>query len=508
MSLKNKTAKALYSELRVVREPYLTRARDAAELTIPSLMPPDGLRGGDLPNPWQSLGAMGVNNLAAKLLLALMPPNTPFFKFLASDAIEAAFKAAGPDAHAQIEQTMSQLEGKVMTEIEQTADRVAVFEAFKQLVIAGNVLLFLPPSGTARVYKLDQFVVERDPRGNLLRAVIKEMISPLALPPELREAAAREAKEDQREDGAVEIYTCVERMNRDTYLYWQEVCEEKVQSTVSTVPAEYLPFLPLRWARIDGEDYGRGFIEEHIGDLQSADDLQKAIVQGSAAAARLVFLRNPNSALQAKEFTDAENGDVVDGMKDDIHATTLDKYADFKVAMDTASKLEQRLARAFLMVSSIQRDAERVTAEEIRTMATELEDALGGVYSTLSLEFQLPYVKRKLQLMQLQGKFPALPKGSIRPTIVTGMSALGRSHEVIKILQWGKACSEMLTPQVFAQRVSAERLMKKFGIEMSVVVDDIVKTDQEVQQEAAAQMKQERFNALAPAVVQAGAKQQ
>ncbi|WP_416142518.1 portal protein [Escherichia coli] len=43
--------------------------------------------------------------------------------------------------------------------------------------------------------------------------------------------------------------------------------------------------------------------------------------------------------------------------------------------------------------SAVQRTGERVTAEEIRYVASELEDTLGGVYSILSQELQLPLVR-------------------------------------------------------------------------------------------------------------------
>lgn len=47
-----------------------------------------------------------------------------------------------------------------------------------------------------------------------------------------------------------------------------------------------------------------------------------------------------------------------------------------------------------LLNSAVQRNGERVTAEEIRYVAGELEDTLGGVYSLLSQELQLSLIRR------------------------------------------------------------------------------------------------------------------
>ena len=61
-----------------------------------------------------------------------------------------------------------------------------------------------------------------------------------------------------------------------------------------------------------------------------------------------------------------------------------DKQYDLRVVVDAIQRFEERMSFAFLLNAAVQRDAERVTAQEIRYMANELETALGGVYSLLS----------------------------------------------------------------------------------------------------------------------------
>ena len=48
------------------------------------------------------------------------------------------------------------------------------------------------------------------------------------------------------------------------------------------------PWLPLRFNVVDGEPYGRGRVEEFMGDLKSLEALMQALVEGSAAAAKVV----------------------------------------------------------------------------------------------------------------------------------------------------------------------------------------------------------------------------
>ena len=88
-----------YARLETERDPFLQRARDAAELTIPYLVPPSGHSGSTLyKTPFQGIGARGVNNLASKLLLSLLPPNSPFFRLMIDDFDLAQLGDAGRGA--------------------------------------------------------------------------------------------------------------------------------------------------------------------------------------------------------------------------------------------------------------------------------------------------------------------------------------------------------------------------------------------------------------------------
>ena len=70
----------LYEKLSAKRDNFVDRAEECAELTLPAIMPYDGFGDSNtLYTPFQSVGARGVNNLASKLLLLLLPPNAPFF---------------------------------------------------------------------------------------------------------------------------------------------------------------------------------------------------------------------------------------------------------------------------------------------------------------------------------------------------------------------------------------------------------------------------------------------
>ena len=95
------------------------------------------------------------------------------------------------------------------------------------------------------------------------------------------------------------------------------------------------------------------------------------------------------------------------------------------------SQINDRLAYAFLLTESTIRNADRVTAEEVRLVTQSIERQLGGIYSVLSSEFQIPLVGRMTEKMERQKKMPKLPKGMVTPTIITGIEALGRGNDPV-----------------------------------------------------------------------------
>jgi hypothetical protein len=510
------TAKGRYSQLESLREPYLRRARDASKVTLPYLIPPLGHTPvSQLYTPYQSLGSRGVNNLSSKLLLTLLPPNSPFFKFSMTDmAMEELAARSGQQAmKGKIDAALGKYERSVQDEIEQRGYRTQAFPAFKHLLVAGNVLLFLKPEGGMRVFPLTTYVCKRDPDGNLIEIVIKEMVSPVTLPEKIRELVSH--KDGKNPNNDVELYTWVKRTESNWESH-QEIEDKCIESTKGTYPIAKSPYLALRWAVIDGEDYGRGYVEEYLGDLYSLEGLCQAIVEGSAAAAKILIMVKPGAAVTQRAVAQAPSGAVLTGNVDDVGILQMEKYADFRVAKETITSLEQRLAFAFLLNTAIQRQGERVTAEEIRYMARELEDALGGVYSVLAQEFQLPLVTRIVYTLERAKKLPKLPEGFVKPEIVTGIEALGRGQDLQKLQAFFQAAATILGPEQMASRVNVTEALNRIGAATSVNTDGLVKTDEQI---AAEQQQQQMaaagneaigpgINAMGKVVTQSIANQQ
>ena len=289
--------------------------------------------------------------------------------------------------------------------------------------------------------------------------------------------------------GNVDLYTCVTWTGRN-WTILQELEGEIVPGSEGSYPKNKSPFLALRFTHIDGEDYGRGFVEEYIGDLKSLETLTKAIVEGSAAAAKVLFLVRPNGTTRIKTLADSPNGAIVTGDDQDVSTLQLQKSADFRVAQEVIRTLSERLSRVFLMNSSVRRDAERVTAEEIRIAYQELEIALGGVYSILSQEFQLPLVQLLMNKMQKEKKLPKFPDESLKPMIVTGVEALGRGQDLNELAGFLQHLAP-LGPEVAMRELNVNEYIGRLAASLGIDTEGLLKTEEEKQQEQQAMLKQQ-----------------
>ena len=492
-----RTAKDSYAAMEAVRRPYLERARLSALLTLPALIPPEGHSPGSaIVDASQSIGADAVNSLANKLLQAIL--NDPFFRLSPSSSLMEELRELDEPRKSEFEREISialaDVESIAMRDIDSKTDRVAAFEALKHLIVGGNALLMDDPQNGLKLFRLDKYTVRRDAFGVPLRIIVREVFEQEALPEEVRalvpsasavpQDEAREGTLDELPAASVELFTVVDRRD-DRYYVWQETADGTViPGSASDMPMSRMNWFALRMVRVEGEDYGRGRVEEYTGDLGMVEILSRAIGEGAVAAAKVVFLVRPNSTTKVKTLGDAKNGAVASGDPDDVGAVQMDKYNDFRVAAETLATTENRLRLAFLMNQAARRDGERVTAEEIRLIANELEQGLGGLYGLLTQEFQLPYIRNRLAVLQNQGVTPRLPEGAVNPVIITGLEALDRSRDAERIIRYLGTAGQVIGQEIVTQRLNITAFLERLGVAEGVDTSDLLKTEEQVAQEA------------------------
>ena len=163
-------ARTRYDYLTRNRTQFLDVAVQCSKLTLPYLIQEDELNGRNtyrkLITPWQSVGAKGVVTLASKLMLALLPPQTSFFKLQVNDSKLGVEIPA--QARSELDLSFAKLERMVMDSIAASSDRVAIHQAIKHLVVGGNALIYMDQKNGLKLYPLNRFVVDRDGNGNVI----------------------------------------------------------------------------------------------------------------------------------------------------------------------------------------------------------------------------------------------------------------------------------------------------------------------------------------------------
>ena len=312
------TAKQRYDVLSSDRSQYLNIAEQASKLTIPYLVHQDDNSKGprNLSTPWQSVGAKGVVTLAATLMLSLLPPQTSFFK-LQVDESKLTEAGVGPEIKSELDLVFAKVERTILEQIAASDDRVAVHQAMKHLVVSGNALIFMGKEGL-KLFPLNRYVINRDGNGNVIEIVTKEIINKKIierLVPDLMKGDVTKHNDDESND--CDVYTHV--TIKDKRVHWhQEVYDKIIPKSISKAPLSVTPWLPLRFNTVDGEDYGRGRVEEFMGDLKSLEALSQALVEGSAAAAKVVFTVSPSASTKPATLAAAGNGAIIQGRPDDI----------------------------------------------------------------------------------------------------------------------------------------------------------------------------------------------
>jgi len=475
------SAKGRYDHLSSYRSQFLDTAVECSKLTIPYLIQRDEFRvtHQTLKQPWQSVGAKGVVTLASKLMLSLLPPQTTFFKLQLRD--DKLGEELPPEMRSELDLSFAKMERMVMDSVAASSDRVVVHQALKHLVVGGNALIFMGKDGLKH-YPLNRYVVDRDGNGNVIEIVTKELINKNLLPKELMKEPRPVMDESFSHENDVEVYTHV-RLDNNRWLWHQEVYGKKIPDSDSKAPKDASPWLVLRFNSVDGENYGRGRVEEFLGDLKSLDALSQSLVEGSAAAAKVVFVVSPSSTTKAQTLAKAGNGAIVQGRPDDIGVIQVGKTADFSTAANMAATLERRLSDAFLIMSV--RQAERVTAEEVRLTQLELEQQLGGLFSLLTVEFLLPYLNRKLLVLQRSGQLPKIPKDLVNPTIVAGINALGRGQDRESLTSFIMTIAQTLGPEALMQYINTDEVIKRLAAAQGIDVLNLVKSVEQIQQERA-----------------------
>lgn len=505
MNITGMNPKAMFQQMDSQRTAFLGRCEEYARWTIPATFPLAGQENQELMNPWHAVGPRLVNNLANKMMMALFSPSRPFFRLMMDDQLKAEVMAKTQATEAQIDEALAKAERKGFLKMGKWRLRTSLTMLMQQLVVVGNGLLYVDTVNNAsQAYSLRDYVVKRDLSGVPILTITRDRKHPRTVPENLQKyiPASKQVAGLAMKDQELELYTVVARQTDGSHKVVQSFDGVIIPETLTTYPKDACPWIHSVWKLPRGWDYGVGMVEEYAGDFHAINEVVKSVNMGVAEACDIKKLVNPAGMTDVDELNQAASGAYVSGAADDISIPTLGvKVNDFQFALALAQWHERRLGEAFLLNSAVTRDAERVTAEEIRMQAAELETSHAGIYSRQAEDIQLP-----LSYLFMNDVNVDLAEDQLEPVIVTGMDALSRMSEQDQLMMFMQdlAMLNSVPPQLLAW-IDPTGLIQTVGANRGVDYSKFLKSPEqkEADDKRAMQMQAAMAGGIAQAEAQA-----
>lgn len=422
------TAAGEWNRLDSLRSGFITRCEQYAAYTLPRLCTERGFDQltQELAHEWQSVGAQAVNHVVNKLVLALFAPSRPFIRLEATPEWKQTAIAQGVQ-ESLIDEVLAKGELDATREMDRRGIRPKLYQSLANLVVLGNVLVYLPRKDDEdmRVFGIKNFVVRRTGEGKLKTLIVKEELAFDELEPDVQDAV-RAAGVQYTSESRCAHYRHVERQRDGKYRMSQWVNNTRLGPEYDGYwPEDKQPYRVLTWQLADASDYGTGLVEDYSSDFAAVSALSEAQVKGAILSSEFRWLVNPGGMTKPEDLEASENGAALPGLDGDVSLVANSKSGDLAVVKEVNAEYIRRIGYGFLLNSAVTRDAERVTAEEIRRQAQELETSFGGTYSNVAGNFQTPLADWLLHSIKLD-----LGGSQIQRIIITGLDALSRSGDL------------------------------------------------------------------------------
>lgn len=467
------TLSQLWVSMDAEKGDLVARSEQYAVWTIPYICPQsDNPDHSDMEKGDVAIGPRLVNHLANKVVDTMFPHDRPFFAVaLTPDTRRKLREEMGEEGEAVFAETVrsqtAMVEEAAVRTMRLTEYRPQAVEAMKHQIITGNALIRRMEDGRRIIYGVKDFCVRRTISGVPYEILLKDAKLFGSLDPAIQ-AAVKERDPGIKQTDEVVLYThYIKKPGASRWTMRQAVNDVPVQTFKMYRPVD-LPVLTMTWNLARGANYGRGLVEDHATAFHQIDALTKAMIDMVGIMADIKFFVDPASVVDPVELNNSARGSYHMGRDGDVTTNISAKQFAIGEVRQIIQDRERELSQAFLLNSSGVRDAERVTAEEIRFIAMELESAFGGLYSRLALEWQkheADYAVSQLNFADIGSQVSAF-----EVVVTTGLESLSREGQLDNLrraigdLQMLDAVPEelraTLNPQKFASFVFTNHAVK------------------------------------------------
>jgi len=484
-----------WDRLDLARQDALGRARRAAAIINPTLLPPVGVSPDNCEASPTGTSMMStlVSGLASRVHDALFPDSVPFVavkmtkKGIEGLAAQGLLNGSEAEVRATIAESEAAIEAEIMKEWARWGQSAATQTAILHAVTMNGGALLLNDSGDLEALAQDQFCVEIS-RGRIVTFVVGRAEMVLDIDPKKLEALGIDDVDDHDYLPVVTRYTAKRDGKRIRFEMRQSIDDEELPDEFTKmIDAEDVPFIYVPWRIPPGGNYSVGPVAENMGDIEAMTYMLQASMIYGTLMSEVRFLIDPAAGISPEDFAAMENGDARRGRAEGVQTVQVGDYRVLQSVTQAADMIRQRLGAAFVDTQSVVRNSERTTAYEVQQVIAGLNQTYTAVYEGMAKFLQLPIANMLFKRMKIK------VDDSFELSISAGKAALSRAADAARLQSAFAllAASGQIPPNIL-QALNSQALIKLAFSYNSLQSNSLVLSPEEVQQAAAAQAQAEQ----------------
>ncbi len=250
------------------------------------------------------------------------------------------------------------MSGQVYRKISSKNLRETIFQALQHLIVVGDSIIIMEDDFTFRVIRFDHYVMRREVNGDPKEIIYLEFVASSndeAIEDNFRAQYAA----DYASEGYEVIYT---RLTKEEGEDEWTVEREQNDQIIERGSYSVFPVIPLRWASVAGENYGRSHCEDIAGDIQSLEAFTEASQEGMAAASTFWMGVDPAGITEIDDLAGQSNGSWVPARTADVFtlspAQTMNPQ--IQATFQAVETMRREVGQAFLLDSASIPSGDRV----------------------------------------------------------------------------------------------------------------------------------------------------
>ena len=424
-----------------------------------------------------SIGAESLNNFISQLSKIVFPIQGAFFRV---DKKRGDTPNIDSLSETQQRDVYRKLEENAMEALYIRGLHAQKFMLLAQLIGLGDVVFKIPRERQSemQVYDMNDAVIKRTRNGRLADLIIKENTEHRFLSDKAKRTLQLKGKKVYKEEDILALYTHVRLNSNNKFEVHMSVEDISLDTGLNFYACDKCEYNVASITLKRGSNHGTGIVQQYLPLIHKANVYADTNTDIAVAGSLVNWAIKPNAAIRPEEFAEREQGQPFAVNPDDIKAIVADVGNHLQITSLQYQAIVNTLQRVFLLPQAVQRDAERVTAQEIRMVAAKIEEQHSGLYAQIAERLQRPMAVIGLDMVDDEDLI--MYKDEVEVKVVTAMEAQSRGMELDNMLaSLGDATIFNSVPPQVAERIKIENVMSTIFNNRNVDAPAYIKSTEE-----------------------------